>query len=170
MCLKSQLLFGTKLVGTVPWAGVFDSVFKPVLSTIFFCSNASIALAGSLYQKSTSEQRFSERKPHTLKQPVLSTKDDLLEQAKSSNRVIYNPVTSSDLAGKTLEERDACWLKGPIPFGPGCVLSRRFGPRQPNKVRLIDDLSKSGINSTVQRWEESEEKRSEERRCRCAKR
>ena len=40
-----------------------------------------------------------------------------------------------------------------MPFnelGKGCVLSRRFGLKQPNKVRLIDDLSKSNINSTVQ--------------------
>ena len=54
---------------------------------------------------------------------------------------------------KTLEERDSGWLRGPVCFnelGPGCVLSRRFGLRQPNKIRLIDDLSKSGINSTVQ--------------------
>ena len=32
----------------------------------------------------------------------------------------------------------------------GCVLSRRFGLKQPNEIRLIDDLSKSNINSTVQ--------------------
>ena len=54
---------------------------------------------------------------------------------------------------KTLEERDAGWLRGPIPFQElthGCVLSRRFGLKQPNKIRLIDDLSKSNINSTVQ--------------------
>ena len=54
---------------------------------------------------------------------------------------------------KTLEERDAGWLRGPVPFdslGPGSVLSRRFGLKQPNKIRLIDDLSKSGINATVQ--------------------
>lgn len=32
----------------------------------------------------------------------------------------------------------------------GAVLSRRFGLKQPNKVRLIDDLSASSINKTVQ--------------------
>ena len=31
-----------------------------------------------------------------------------------------------------------------------CVLSRRFGLRQPNKIRLIGDLSGSLVNSSVQ--------------------
>ena len=88
------------------------------------------------------------------------TEDDLVEQSKISKKAIYHSVRSSGdsevdsiVFQKTLEERDAGWLRGPIPFhelDSGCILSRRFGLKQPNKVRLIDDLSKSNINSTVQ--------------------
>ena len=115
-----ELSFGTELTGEVPATGVFDPVFKP----------------------------------------ALMTEDDLVEQSKISNKAIYHSVRSSGdsevdsiVFQKTLEERDAGWLRGPIPFhelGSGCILSRRFGLKQPNKVRLIDDLSKSNINSTVQ--------------------
>ena len=115
-----ELAFATSLTGTVPWTGVFEQSFKP----------------------------------------ALMTQEELGEQAKASNLAIFHSVRSSgDLESdqvvfeKTIEERDAGWLRGPVQFeelGPGCVLSRRFGLKQPNKVRLVDDLSKSGINSTVQ--------------------
>ena len=116
-----ELSFGTELTGEVPVTGVFDPVFKP----------------------------------------ALMTEDDLVEQSKISSKAIYHSVRSSGdsevdsiVFQKTLEERrDAGWLRGPIPFhelGSGCILNRRFGLKQPNKVRLIDDLSKSNINSTVQ--------------------
>ena len=115
-----ELSFGTELTGCVPQTGVFDPAFKPALLT-------------------TSE---------------------LEEQASSSNQVIFRSVRSSGdyevdetVFQKTLEERDSGWLRGPLPFSElvkGCVLSRRFGLKQTNKVRLIDDLSKSKINSTVQ--------------------
>eukprot|EP00435_Cladocopium_sp_Y103_P054817 s1566_g18.t1 len=115
-----ELAFGTDLVGDVPFTGVFDSSFKPALITT----------------------------------------EELIENAPASNKMIFRSVRSSGdpevddtVFQKTLEERDAGWLRGPIPFheiGESCVLSRRFGLRQPNKIRLIDDLSKSNINSTVQ--------------------
>ena len=115
-----ELAFGTSLIGTVPRTGVFDQAFKP----------------------------------------ALSTQDELFDQAKASNLAILHSVRSSGdselddtVFSKTLEERDAGWLRGPVDvkaMGPGSVLSRRFGLKQPNKVRLVDDLSKSGINSTVQ--------------------
>jgi hypothetical protein len=115
-----ELAYGTELTGCVPQTGVFDPVFKP----------------------------------------ALLTRDELAEQAAASNKAIYHSVrTSGDsevdsvVYQKTLEERDAGWLHGPVPFselGDGCVLSRRFGLKQPNKVRPIDDLSKSHINATVQ--------------------
>ena len=115
-----ELAFGTELIGTVPQTGVFEQSFKP----------------------------------------ALQTKSELIEQSRASNLAIFHSVRSSGdsevdktVFEKTLEERDAGWLRGPIDFselGSDCVLSRRFGLRQPNKIRLIDDLSKSGINSTVQ--------------------
>ena len=63
------------------------------------------------------------------------------------NKSIFHSVRSSGDAEvdkvvleKTLEERDAGWLHGPLEFNelpPGAVLSRRFGLKQPNKVRLL---------------------------------
>eukprot|EP00435_Cladocopium_sp_Y103_P061042 s605_g22.t1 len=115
-----ELAYGTELVGTVPWTGVFDPAFKPAIITT----------------------------------------QELLEQSSSSNKAIFSSVRSSGdhevdkiVFEKTLEERDAGWLRGPVPFeelSDKGVLSRRFGLKQPNKVRLIDDLSRSNINSTVQ--------------------
>ena len=115
-----EIAFGTELTGCVPQTGVFDPTFKP----------------------------------------ALMTKNELEESAETSNKAIFHSVRSSGDAEvhsivfqKTLEERDAGWLRGPVHFKEltnGCVLSRRFGLKQPNKVRLIDDLSKSNINSTVQ--------------------
>jgi len=115
-----ELAFGTELTGSVPLTGVFDPSFKP----------------------------------------AVLTECELCERSSESNKAIYHSVRSSGdsevdtvVFQKTLEERDAGWLRGPIPFrelGRGCVLSRRFGLKQPNKVRLIDDFSKSNINATVQ--------------------
>ena len=78
----------------------------------------------------------------------------------ATNKSIFRSVRSSGDAEvdgvvfqKTLEERDAGWLRGPLEFGelaPGAVLNRRFGLKQPKKVRLIDDLSGLLINKTVQ--------------------
>lgn len=54
---------------------------------------------------------------------------------------------------KTLEEVSSGWAVGPLKLEDmpeHCVLSRRFGLRQPNKIRLIDDLSGSFVNSSVQ--------------------
>ena len=115
-----EIAFGTVLTGCVPQTGVFDPTFKPALMTT----------------------------------------NELVDSAETSNKAIFHSVRSSGDAEvdsivfqKTLEERDAGWLRGPVQFKElthGCVLSRRFGLKQPNKVRLIDDLSKSNINSTVQ--------------------
>ena len=57
---------------------------------------------------------------------------------------------------KTLEEVEAGWLKGPIDFESlpsDAIVSTRFGLRQPNKIRLIDNLSGSQVNCTVQSFE-----------------
>ena len=53
---------------------------------------------------------------------------------------------------KTLEERDRGWLAGPFaPCDPECpkLLSNRFGVKQKEKVRCVDDMSASLINSTT---------------------
>ena len=58
---------------------------------------------------------------------------------------------------KTLLELDAGWLCGPFELGDlpdDAIVSRSFGIKQSSggeaKVRLIDDLSASGVNGTVQ--------------------
>ncbi len=86
--------------------------------------------------------------------------EQLVEGSDDRNRSIFygsrssgDPVVDTTVYEKTLEERDAGWLEGPIRFAslpPGSVLSRRFGLQQLGKVRLIDDLSGSFIYMTVQ--------------------
>ena len=51
------------------------------------------------------------------------------------------------------EERDSGWLRRPLhleDLEEGAVISRRFGLRQSSKIRIIDDLSGSMVNMTVQ--------------------
>ena len=61
--------------------------------------------------------------------------------------------TTTTVWRKTLEEVDKGWLQGPLPrcSVPGDQpICRRFGLLQKkDKVRLIDDFSESGVNSTV---------------------
>ena len=93
-----------------------------------------------------------------------SSQQTSVEQLRSisfADRVkkIYSSRSSGDdevdkiVYEKTLEEVSSGWAVGPIPLSDlpqQCVLRRRFGLRQPNKIRLIDDLSGSLINATVQ--------------------
>eukprot|EP00971_Amphidinium_carterae_P149546 2965207-Amphidinium_carterae.1 len=53
------------------------------------------------------------------------------------------------------EEVKRGWIEGPFTlaelqsrFPDGFVVSRRFGLKQREKVRLIDDMTESGVNST----------------------
>lgn len=86
-----------------------------------------------------------------------------VEQLKSSSfsqrtKNFYSSRSSGDevdkvVYDKTLEEVKAGWAVGPLELDSlpqHCVLSRRFGLRQPNKIRLIDDLSGSLVNSSAQ--------------------
>ncbi|CAE7578426.1 unnamed protein product [Symbiodinium sp. CCMP2592] len=53
---------------------------------------------------------------------------------------------------KTVEEREKGWATGPIPLQSlpqDSLISRRFGLRQGEKIRLVDDLSFSGVNELV---------------------
>ena len=53
----------------------------------------------------------------------------------------------------TCAERDAGWLAGPFDIDQledSALVSRRFGLKQGEKTRLIDDLTVGGVNSTVQ--------------------
>ena len=119
-CEVFEFLEGTHLVGEVPVCGVFEKRFKPAELTV-----------QQLSAKSGAEKRKN------------------FHRCCSSG----DPEVDVTVYEKTLEEVHLGWARGPISFEDlpeTAILSRRFGLRQPGKVRLIDDLSGSSVNSTVQ--------------------
>ena len=120
MGVVDELLNGTSLVGEVPDCGIFEKKFKHADMTV-----------EQLEALSQGEKR---KHFHSCS----SSGDDEVDN------LVYQ---------KTLEEVDLGWAAGPFSFEglpENAVLSRRFGLRQPNKIRLIDDLTGSKINNTVQ--------------------
>ena len=120
MGVVNELLHGTELVGSVPASGIFEAKFKP--------ADMSVEQLQAMSFRDRIRNFYSSR----------SSGDDEVD------RIVYE---------KTLEEVSSGWAVGPIPLcdlPQQCVLSRRFGLHQPNKIRLIDDLSGSLINATVQ--------------------
>ena len=126
MKVVEELKNGTELVDEVESTGVFEKMFRP--------SEMSVT--------------------------------QLKDNAKANNKAILHGTRSSGdcevdeaVYGKTLEEREAGWLTGPYALSDlpeGATISRRFGLRQPSKIRLIDDLSGSNVNKTVQTNESPE--------------
>ncbi|CAL1162093.1 unnamed protein product [Cladocopium goreaui] len=115
-----ELVDGTDLVGEVKPFGIFEKSLKPAERTV-----------QQLREASKSERML-----------------DFFKCSSSGDKEIDDMVYS-----KTLEEVEFGWATGPLQLEdlPGdAVISRRFGLRQPGKIRLIDDLSASGINQTVQ--------------------
>ncbi|CAL1147099.1 unnamed protein product [Cladocopium goreaui] len=116
----SELTNGTELVGEVPTYGIFEKTFKPAETTV----------------------------------------DSLCKEAKSIKQKHYHSCRSSGdkeidelVWKKTQEEVELGWASGPIDIAnlpADAIVSRRFGLRQPGKIRLIDDLSASNVNQTVQ--------------------
>ena len=115
-----ELVHGTELVGEVKPFGIFEKAFRPA--------------------EMTTEQLMS---------------------SSQSNRVLnfYRCSSSGDteidevVYSKTLEEVELWWARGPIALNDlphDAVVSRRFGLKQSAKIRLIDDLSSSKVNQTVQ--------------------
>ena len=96
--------------------------------------------------------------------PAKLTEGDLAACAASSRHAMFRSTRSSgdqfideEVHTKTLAEVESGWLEGPIPFDSlpvDAVVNRRFGIKQSSgesvKVRLIDDFSASGVNSSVQ--------------------
>ena len=120
MGVVNELIHGTELAGSVPASGIFEAKFKPAEMSVEQLRSMSFADRVKFF--------YSSR----------SSGDDEVD------KIVYE---------KTLEEVSSGWAVGPIPLGDlpqQCVLSRRFGLRQPNKIRLIDDLSGILINATVQ--------------------
>ena len=96
--------------------------------------------------------------------PAKVTEDELSASASSSRQAAFRSTRSSgdpdfdaEVHSKTLAELESGWLEGPIPFNDlpsKAVVNPRFGTKQSSgdtfKVRLIDDFSASGVNSSVQ--------------------
>ena len=97
--------------------------------------------------------------------PATISEDDLRRHsAKASKALRYMTRSSGDVeldAGlwtKTMTEVEKGWLIGPIPWETlpvGAAVSRRFPLSQAGKVRPIDDLSQSQVNSTVNTFEQA---------------
>ena len=96
--------------------------------------------------------------------PAKITEDELSTSATGSRHAMFrstrssgDPFIDSEVHAKTLAELESGWLEGPVPFDSlpsNAVVNRRFGIKQSSgdsfKVRLIDDYSASGVNSSVQ--------------------
>jgi len=119
-----EVVSGTKLSGVVPAVPSLEACFKPAkLTEPELATSARAARIG------------------------------LLRSVRSSG----DPFIDSEVYRKTLEELENGWLDGPHEpesLPEETVISRRFGILQgsgdSSKVRLIDDFSASGVNSTVQ--------------------
>ena len=123
-CVFDEVVTGFELSGTAEYVPCFESCFKP--AKITESELESTALAG--------------RK--ALLASIRSSGDDYID---------------SEVFAKTQAEVECGWLEGPYEpsdLPANAVVSRRFGIQQGSgeklKVRLIDDFSASGVNSTVQ--------------------
>ena len=115
-----ELVNGTELVGEVKPFGIFEKAFRPAEIT-------------------TEQLKKSGRASRLLNFYRCSSSGDV-----EVDEVVYR---------KTLEEVELGWALGPIELSDlpqDAVVSRRFGLKQPSKIRLIDDLSSSKVNQTVQ--------------------
>eukprot|EP00438_Fugacium_kawagutii_P022858 Skav220542 [mRNA] locus=scaffold1683:146141:148012:- [translate_table: standard] len=119
-----EVLSGTTLTGLSPHVPCFEQSFKPAKIT-----------------------------ENELEQFAASSREAILWSTRSSG----DEVIDSEVYTKTLAEVDSGWLTGPIPLGDlphNSVINRRFGIKQTSgdvvKVRLLDDFSASGVNSSVQ--------------------
>ena len=93
--------------------------------------------------------------------PAKHTVSDLEANAMSAQRRILESIKSQGHLDKPLEEKvdeevGLGWLSEPVdPADVPCnaSISRRFAIEQGDKIRLIDDLSDSGVNGSVQTTE-----------------
>ena len=118
-----EIACGTGLAGAVPDSGLFEKVFRPCEIT---------------------EEQLRSGAEHNRKSIFYSCRGS---GDQDVDRVVYE---------KTIEEVNSGWLRGPFEFSSlpsDAIINRRFGLKQPNKVRLIDDFSGSLVNSTVQSFE-----------------
>ena len=124
LAVFDEVTSGTDLVGAVPAIPYFDPTFKPAKMTVKELGDSALSIRKSLLAS------------------IRSSGDEDIDLE------VYN---------KTLAELDCGWLEGPLDvsqLAPHAIINRRFGIKQTSgevvKVRLIDDFSASGVNSTVQ--------------------
>ena len=118
-----EIACGTGLAGSVPDSGLFEKVFRPCEIT---------------------EEQLKSGAEHNRKSIFYSCRGS---GDQGVDKVVYE---------KTIEEVNSGWLRGPFEISSlpsDAIINRRFGLKQPNKVRLIDDFSGSLVNSTVQSFE-----------------
>ena len=123
MGVFDEISSGTQLSGEVSDCGLFEKIFRPCDIT-----EGHLKMCAEQNRKSIF---YSSR----------SSGDDEVDS------VVYS---------KTLEGIESGWLRGPIDFSSlpdDTIINRRFGLKQPNKIRLIDDFSGSQVNATVQSYE-----------------
>ena len=118
-----EMIAGVSLTGDIPPTGIFDPCFKPAEMSV---------------------QKLRER----------SSSDRLAAfySARSSGDAEIDRIVFD----KTQLEVEQGWARGPIALAElpdNAVVSRRFGLRQSSKVRLVDDMSGSSVNATVQATE-----------------
>ena len=120
--LMDLLISGTKLTGTASETSLFETEY------------VDAALTKEQLMKSS---KWTRRK-------ILRSNGPLMPQ--EVREVVWN---------NAIEERDRGWLRGPLSheqlkheLGPLYVVSRRFGLEQSDKVRAIDDLTESLVNSS----------------------
>ena len=108
----------------------------------------------------TGEASVTGEFPERRKAPTL-TVEQVMKAAKWTRHAAMgrqtrseDPEMDAEVWKASKEEIDKKWLRGPFSerelvelLGPLYVVSRRFGIRQKGKVRVIDDLSESLINS-----------------------
>lgn len=118
--IVDELINGASLTGEVPLTAMLPGKFTPAIAT-------------------ESEIRASAMR--------------IRPKLDSDNLGSGDSTIDAEVWRKTLEEVEKGWLQGPLPRSsvPGDQpISRRFGLLQKKgKVRLIDDFSESGVNSTV---------------------
>ncbi|CAE7272721.1 unnamed protein product [Symbiodinium sp. CCMP2592] len=93
--------------------------------------------------------------------PAKQTSEQLRSKASESRQKILDAIKSQGHLDEALEQKvdeevELGWLSeriDPADLPEGATISRRFAIEQSGKIRLIDDLSDSGVNGSVQTTE-----------------
>ena len=120
LAVTEEVINGVDLLGEVPTTGVFPESFKPASITLAQANEESKAYREKVFAKTCSSG------------------------CKDMDKVVWQ---------KTLDEVNRGWVRGPVnasELPDNALVGHRFGLKQGEKVRLIDDLTMGGQNLTVQ--------------------